>query len=162
LVATADGVVKQATWWPLWLFSRHMRGWTVGCHVWCGAYDGPTQPEWLQGMLEQGASWLDVSAAVDEEGVVSCVVVNISEEEEFKVELKGVGSDVEVFEVTGADVKAVNTKEKEGVGLKESKWEGKGLFCFRKHSITMLRWHTGSGPTDSRKLVAQAEAERPA
>ena len=114
---------------------------------------------------------MDVSAAVNEEGVVSCVVVNISEEEEFEVELKGVGSDVEVFEVKGVDVKAVNTKEKEGVGLKEMKWDGKGLFGFKKHSMTLLRWHTGkrisevsighSGPTDARKFVAQAEAERP-
>ena len=135
----------------------------------CGAYDGLTQPEWLQGALEQGASWLDVSAAVNEEGMVSCVVVNISEEEEFKAELKGVGSGVEIFEVTGADVKAVNTKEKEGVGLREWKWDGKGTFGFKKHSMTMLRWHTGkrmsdvsignSGPTGTQKLVTQAEAE---
>jgi alpha-L-arabinofuranosidase len=106
----------------------------------CGAYDGPTQPDWLQEVLEQGASWLDVSAAVNEEGVVSCVVVNISEEKEFEVELKGVRSDVEVFEITGTDVKAVNTKEKEGVGLKDRKWDGKGPFGFKKHSMTMLRW----------------------
>jgi len=143
LMTTADGIVKQATWWPLLLFSKYMRGWTIGCHVRCGAYDGPTQPDWLQGVLEQGASWLDVSAAVNEEGVVSCVVVNISEEKEFEVELKDVESDVEVYEITGADVKAVNTKEKEGVWLKDRKWDGKGLFGFKKHSMTMLRWHTG-------------------
>jgi alpha-L-arabinofuranosidase len=140
LMTTADGIVRQATWWPLLLFSRYMRGWTVGCHVRCGAYDGPTQPVWLQGVLEHGASWLDVSAAVSEDGVVSCVVVNISEGEDFKVELMGVGTDIKVFEVTGADVKAVNTKEKQGVGLKEGKWDGKGLFTFKKHSMTMLRW----------------------
>ena len=137
----------------------------------CGAYDGPTQPEWLQGVLEHGASWLDVSAAVNEEGVASCVVVNISEGEDFEVELKGAGTDVEVLEVTGADVKAVNTKEKQGVGLKEGKWDGKGLFAFKKHSMTMLRWHTGkrisevsvghSGPSHTQRLVTQAEAERP-
>lgn len=113
---------------------------------------------------------MDVSAAVNEEGVVSRVVVNINEEEEFRVDLKGVGTDVEVFEVTGADVKAVNTKEKEGVGLKERKWDGKGSFAFKKHSMTVLRWHTGkrisevsaglSWPTGTRKLVAQSEAER--
>jgi len=143
LMTTADGIVKQATWWPLLLFSRYMRGWTVGCHVRCGAYDGPTQPEWLQGVLEQGASWLDVSTAVDDEGVVSCVVVNISAEEEFEVELKGLGTDVDVFEVTGADIKAVNTKEKQGVGLKGSKWDGKGSFAFKMHSMTMLRWQSG-------------------
>jgi alpha-N-arabinofuranosidase len=163
LMTTADGIVRQATWWPALLFSRYMRGWTVGCHARCGAYDGPTQLEWLQGVLEQEASWLDVSAAVNEDGVVGSVVVSISEEDEFEVELKSVGSDVEVFEVTGADIRAVNTKEKEGVSLKVRKWDGKGPFGFKKHSVTMLRWPTGkrisdvsigsSGLTGTRKLV---------
>jgi alpha-N-arabinofuranosidase len=114
---------------------------------------------------------LDVSATVSEEGVVSVVVVNISETRDFEVEVMGVGSDVTVFEVTGENVKAVNTKEKEGVGLTERKWDGKGKFGFKKHSMTMLRWQTGKrisevvighgGHTDMAKLVAQAEAERP-
>lgn len=95
---------------------------------------------------------------------MSCVVVNTSDETEFEVELKGVGSAVEIFEVTGENVKAVNSREKEGVGLNERKWEGKGLFGFKKHSMAMLRWNTGkrvsdesigqSSRADTRKLVA--------
>ena len=60
LMTSERGVVRQSTWWPLYLFSKYMRGWTVGVHVRAGAYDGVTNPGWLQGVLEQGASWLDV------------------------------------------------------------------------------------------------------
>ncbi|RDL39089.1 Glycoside hydrolase [Venustampulla echinocandica] len=143
LMTTKDGIVKQATWWPLLLFSRYMRGWTVGTHVRGGAYDGVTEPAWLQGVLEQGASWLDVSACVNEEGVVTLAVVNISETEDFEVDLLGTSKDVEVFTVTGDNVKAVNVEGKEEVGVKESKWDGDGRYKFVKHSITMLRWQTG-------------------
>jgi alpha-N-arabinofuranosidase len=140
LMTTQGGIVKQATWWPLLLFSRHMRGWTVGCHVRGGAYDGETQPAWLQGVLEQGASWLDVSASVNEEGIVSVVVVNIHETEDFEVELSEIGEDADVYTVSGPGVKAVNAE----VGVQESKWSAsQGKYKFPKHSMTMIRWKTG-------------------
>jgi len=148
LMTTKDGVIKQATWWPLYLFSKYMRGWTVGVHVSAGAYDGATEPAWLQGVLEQGASWLDVSASVNEEGVVSLVVVNINETTDFEVDLTGVGKEVEVYTVTGKDVKVVNVKGKEDVAVTESKWDGQGKYKFPKHSITLLRWATGKKITE--------------
>jgi len=152
LMTTKNGVVKQATWWPLLLFSKYMRGWTVGVHVRGGAYDGETQPVWLQSVLEHGASWLDVSACVDEEGIVSLVVVNINEVEDFEAELKEVGDEVEVYTISGPSVKAVNVDGKEQVGVKESKWDGtKGKYKFEKHSITMLRWHTKQKITEVSK-----------
>jgi len=148
LMTSKDGVVKQATWWPLYLFSKYMRGWTVGVHVTAGAYDGVTEPAWLQGVLEQGASWLDVSASVDEEGVVSLVVVNISETTNFEVDLSGVGKEVEVYTVSGKDVKAVNVQGKEEVAVSESKWNGQGKYKLAKHSMTLLRWATGKKITE--------------
>jgi alpha-N-arabinofuranosidase len=151
LMTTKDGVVKQATWWPLLLFSKYMRGWTVSVHVNCGAYDGVTQPAWLQGVLDQGASWLDVSASINEEGVLTLVVVNISETTDFEVELSGAGNDVEVFEVNGATIKAVNAEGKEEVSVKNSKWDGSGKYTFPKHSMTMLRWSTGKKITEVKK-----------
>jgi len=151
LMTTKDGVVRQATWWPLLLFSKHMRGWTVGVHVASGAYDGVTNPAWLQGVLEQGASWLDVSASINEEGVLSLVVVNINETKDFEVDLAGVGKEVEVYTVTGSDVKAVNAEGKEEVSVKEGKWDGEGKFKFPKHSMTMLRWKTGKKITEVTK-----------
>ena len=143
LMTTKEGIVRQATWWPLLLFSKYMRGWTLGTHVQCGAYDGETEPAWLQGVLEQGASWLDVSASVSEEGVVSLVVVNVNDQRDYEVEVGGVGANIAVYTVTGPSVKAVNAAGKEEVGIKETKWDGIGKFKFSRHSMTMLRWQTG-------------------
>jgi alpha-N-arabinofuranosidase len=151
LMTTKSGIVKQTTWWPLLLFSKYMRGWTVGVHVSGGAYDGRTEPAWLQGVLDQGASWLDVSACVDENGKVSLVVVNISETEDFEVELIGIGKEVQVYKVTGSDINVVNTVGKEEVGVEESKWDGKGKFKFSKHSMAMLRWETGKKVSEVKK-----------
>jgi alpha-N-arabinofuranosidase len=146
LMTTGEGVVRQTTWWPLLLFSRYMRGWTIGAHVRAGAYEGETTPGWLMGTLENGASWLDVSAAVDEEGMVSLVVVNVNEQRDYAVDLTGVGEgeEVTVYTVTGPNVKSVNEAgKKPEVGLQETTWNGKGKFKFLKHSLTMLRWKTG-------------------
>ncbi|KAH8888320.1 Arabinosidase C [Thozetella sp. PMI_491] len=145
LMTTKEGVVRQATWWPLLLFSKYMRGWTVACHVRAGSYTGPTNPAWIQGTLEKGAPWLDVSGSIDEMGVVSLAVVNIHETADLDTELRGVaGSDVTVYRVTGSSVKAANVAGKEEVSLVEEKWDGKGRFVFPKHSVTMLRWKTGA------------------
>lgn len=143
LMTTKNGIVKQTTWWPLLLFTKYMRGWTIHIHLRCGAYDGVTNPEWLQGVLDQGASWLDVSACVNEEGWVSLAVVNISETQDFEVDIKGVGKEVEIYTITGPNTKAVNAEGKEEVGIIESKWDGQGKFKFGKHSVTMLRWQGG-------------------
>ena len=141
LMTSKDGIVKQSTWWPLLLFSKYVRGWTVACHVRSGSYTGPTKPEWIQGTLEQGAPWLDVSGSVDEDGTVSLVVVNIHEEADLETELRGVGKHVTTYSVTGPGAKAVNVAGKEEVSLQEGQWNGTGgRFVFPKHSMTLLRW----------------------
>jgi alpha-L-arabinofuranosidase len=147
LMTTPRGVLRQTTWWPLLLFSRYVRGWTVGAHVRAGAYSGETHPAWLQGTLEDGAPWLDVSACVDEQGYVALAVVNISDTEDFEVEVRGVdGEDVFVYTVTAPQVSATNTEGKEEVGIAESAWDGKGTFTFPKHSFTLLRWKSQASP----------------
>ncbi|KLU92729.1 alpha-N-arabinofuranosidase C [Magnaporthiopsis poae ATCC 64411] len=140
LTTSARGLLRQTTWWPLLLFSRHMKGWTVGCHVRCGSYTGETRPAWLRGALENGAPWLDVSASVDDEGWASLAVVNIHETTSFETEVKGVGGEVAVYTVTGESADVVNTEGNEVVGIKESSWDGKGRFSFPRLSLTMLRW----------------------
>jgi alpha-N-arabinofuranosidase len=156
LMTSKDGITKQTTWWPLLLFSKYMRGWTVGVHVSGSAYDGVTAPVWLQGFLEQGASWLDVSASVNAEGVLSLAVVNVSETKDFETDLVGVGKDVDAYTVTGDNVKVTNVNGKEEVGIKESKWDGEGKYNFSKHSITMLRWQTGKKIADTSKAAGTA------
>lgn len=170
LMTTKDGIVKQTTWYPLLLFSKYMRGWTVGVHVSADAYDGVTEPAWLQGLLEDGAPLLDVSASVNEDGILSVAVVNISETEDFLVDFQGPKGDVTVFTITGPDVKAVNVGGKQLVGIEEGKWDGKGKYKFPKHSMTMLRWDTGEkiqdasksnvGRMDVRKMAWVAEGEK--
>jgi len=146
LMTSERGTVKQTSWWVLWLFSRWMRGWTVGCHVRGGVWRGETEPAWLRGVKEEGIGKLDVSAAIDEEGWVSVVVVNIDEERSVEVDMRlggNVGSEVRVYTVTGRDVTVVNTEEKEEVAIQEGTWDGEGRYTFGKHSLTMLRWQTG-------------------
>ncbi|EEY23726.1 alpha-N-arabinofuranosidase [Verticillium alfalfae VaMs.102] len=138
LMTTKNGLLKQPTWWPLLLFSKHMRGQTIGVNVQCGEYEGQTKPEWIRGTIE--TPWLDVSASINDEGIVSLVVVNIHETKRFATKLEGVSGKIDVFTVAGPSIDAVNTEEKEEVGIAESSWDGQGLYEFPQASMTMLRW----------------------
>ena len=138
LMTTKEGIVKQTTWWPLLLFCRYMDGWTIGSHIACAAYEGETQPKWLQTVKD--TPWLDVSATVDEEGWVGGSVVNLHEEKTWEARIEDIPSEVQVYTVTGDSVNVTNMEGKENVGIKESKWDGKGDFSFPKHSFTLLRW----------------------
>jgi alpha-N-arabinofuranosidase len=140
LMTTKDGILKQTTWWPLLLFSKYMRGWTVAVNVRCAEYEGETAPSWIRGTIE--TPWLDVSASINEEGIVSMAVVNVHDSRSFSTKLEGVSSDsVTVYTVTGENPKVTNTNgNEEEVIIKESSWNGKGEFTFPKHSVTMLRW----------------------
>ncbi|KAL0260433.1 hypothetical protein SLS55_004120 [Diplodia seriata] len=140
LMTHKDGLVKQTTWWPLLLFSKYMRGHTVAVNVACGEYDGPTVPEWIRGTVE--TPWLDVSAAITDDGWVGLAVVNVHEQKSFETSLDGVAAKgpVKVYTVTGPSWEVVNTQDKEEVGIKESEWDGKGKFTFPNLSFTLLRW----------------------
>ncbi|KAJ5131873.1 alpha-L-arabinofuranosidase C [Penicillium atrosanguineum] len=138
LMTTEEGITKQTTWWPLYLFSRYMRGWTVSAHVSCATYQGQTAPVWLRGAME--TPWLDVSASVGEDGFVNLAVVNISDEKGIEAVVEGAKGDVKVFTVTGADVTVSNMKGSEEVSVKEGTWDGAGKYFFPKHSLTLLRW----------------------
>lgn len=141
LMTTKEGVVKQTTWWPLLLFCKYMRGWTVATHVSSGAYGGETQPVWQQAVVK--SPWLDVSATVSEDGWVNLAVVNLHQERAWEAELEGVkagGSGVKVFTVSGSKWDVVNTEKEQQVGIKESEWKGEGEFKFERMSFTLLRW----------------------
>lgn len=140
LMTTKEGLVKQTTWWPLLLFSKYMRGSTIGVHVQSGEYDGPTAPEWIRGTIE--TPWLDVSAAIGDDGVVSLVVVNIHEEKSYSTKLEGIpqGTKVEVYTVTGTSVSSTNVNGSQEVAIAESSWDSQGAYEFPKSSMTMLRW----------------------
>ncbi|RHZ48097.1 alpha-N-arabinofuranosidase [Aspergillus thermomutatus] len=138
LMTTKDGIVKQTTWWPLYLFSKYMRGWTINPHVSCGTYEGETTPKWVRTVKD--TPWLDVSATLGEDGYVNVAVVNISDKKDIESKFEGATGGVTVFTVTGDSISACNMKGKQEVGVTESTWDGKGAYRFPKHSFTLLRW----------------------
>lgn len=140
LMTSKDGIRKQTTWWPLWLFSKYMRGHTLGIHLSCGLWDGETTPGWIRGVQE--TPWLDASATLGDDGFLNLAVVNISADEDVNVTLKGIMSgNVQVFTVDGDGEDVLLEKDSKRVGIKESNWNAKdGTFSFSKHSLTLLRW----------------------
>lgn len=144
IVTTEDGLFKQPTWWPLLLFSKYMRGSTIAVNLRSGEYLGETEPAWIRASIE--TPWLDVSATLDDAGVVNLAVVNIHETKDLETELSGLGNpgNVEVHTVSGSSVRVSNTMDKQEVGVKETAWDGKGTFTFPKHSMTLLRWRAST------------------
>lgn len=139
LMTSKDGLVKQTIWWPLWLFSKYMRGHTIALNVRSPEYTGRTNPHWIRGTIE--TPFLDCSATVGDDGYINLAVTNVSEDKDYEVPLEGLkAAKVEVFTVTGEDISATNTAEEQKVGIKESSWDGKGPYKFEKHSFTLLRW----------------------
>ena len=140
LMATKNSIVKQTTWWPLWLFCRYMHGWTISSHVNSGSYEGATEPEWIRGVMD--TPWLDVSAAIDHEGWTNACIINIHAEEDMEVELKGIEKDtaVMVYLVTGRNIHVTNMDGHEEVGIQQKEWKAAVTYTFPKHSLTLLRW----------------------
>ncbi|RYN30450.1 putative alpha-L-arabinofuranosidase C [Alternaria tenuissima] len=139
LMTTKDGLVKQASWWPLLLFSKYMRGHTIALNVRAPEYTGRTNPSWIRNTIE--TPYLDCSATLSDDGFINLAVTNVNEKLDFEVDIPGLKADkVEVHTVTGDNVDVVNTEGVQNVGIKESSWDGQGKFKFGKHSFTLLRW----------------------
>lgn len=136
-----SGVIKQTLWWPLLLFSKYMRGKTIGVHLRSGEYEGRTKPAWVR--MTENTPWLDVSCALSDDGFMNLAVVNISEHEDHEAQIIGVGEkEVQVLTV-GKDNESVSDTNFDGVqrvGFVESKWDGQEKYSFPKHSLSLLRW----------------------
>jgi alpha-N-arabinofuranosidase len=138
LMTTKEGLVKQTTWWPLLLFSKYMRGHTIALNVRAPEYTGRTNPVWIRGTIE--TPYLDCSATLSDDGFVTLAVVNVHENTDFEVEVKGAGDKkVDVYVVSGDNVDVTNG-DGQKVGIKESSWDGAGKYKFGKASLTLLRW----------------------
>jgi alpha-N-arabinofuranosidase len=141
LMTTEHGVVKQSTYWPLYLYSKYMRGKSLATHVCSAAYTGTTFPNWLASTAD--LPLLDASAALGDDGYVNLAVVNIAEDRDMETALvvpRGV--QVQVFVVGGRanDIRDHNVQGKEKVAIKESVWDATDKFVFEKRSFTLLRW----------------------
>lgn len=98
----------------------------------------PQTPGFIRGTKD--TPWLDVSATIDDGGWVSLCVVNILEKENLAMNLEGCHGVVQIFTMTGSNIRVNNMEGKEEVGIKESTWDAKGPYTFPKHSMTLLRW----------------------
>lgn len=158
LLTTKDSLTKQTIYYPLYLFSKYMRGQSLAVHVRCAEYqdsmekavsaDG-TNFAWLNGMCD--LPLLDVSAclgdavAVDgeEEGkYVSLAVVNASESEQVwpAFDIAGGVRACKVFTVTGAGPAVMNTKDGEEVGISEFNAGDLSDYRLPKASLSLFRW----------------------
>lgn len=82
LMTSQKGLTKQTTWWPYELFCRYVQGSLVAFDVECGTYEGSTIPAWLRATGKR-LGLLDVSASINDNGVVTLCVVNIHEENDI-------------------------------------------------------------------------------
>jgi alpha-L-arabinofuranosidase len=147
---SATGVLRQTIFWPMYLFSRYMRGGTaVQVSLSSGAYSGETLPQWL-GVVAGPRRELDASASlVTLDGgrrSLRLAVVNRGETTDYaNVPIRVLGVDgaeveeVEVHELWHQDVKVRNTWEQPEVvtvQTRREKWTGH--WTFRAHSFTLL------------------------
>lgn len=160
LLTTPTTLTKQTIYYPLYLFSKYMRGHALAVHVRCPEYKGDMAKAvsadgsdfgWLNGTVD--LPLLDVSAAIgpavkgDEEGqgmYVSLAIVNASEDEHFMPDFDIAGGlewrKVRVFTVTGHGVGAMNTERKSEVGIREVVQPGIEGYALPKLSLTLFRW----------------------
>lgn len=146
LMTTANGIWRQTTYFPLYLFAKYMHGKTVAAHVRSEVYIGETFPEWIGSTVP--VPTLDVSAALSEDGWMNLAVVNSNDTRAQTASLNGLkvrdGAEVEVHTVGGGEQFGAmdsNGESAEKIRIREGRWDGKGgVYKFEKLSFTLLRW----------------------
>ena len=141
LMTTKGGIVKQTSYFILYLFSNYIRGKTLGVHLSAGTYEGRTAPEWIGTTMD--APWLDVAGAISEDGTINLSVVNISEDEDIMTQVSiPEGTKVQVFKIGGNKFRITDTNMagEEVINIQEDTWTASGKFNFERRSYTLLRW----------------------
>lgn len=145
LMTTPNGVWRQTTYFPLYLFSKYMQGKAVSVQVRSRVYTGETFPQWVASTVP--VPTLDVSAVLSEDGWMNLAVVNTDEQTTQNVDLSGIkvkeGEKVKVYTVGGSQygVMDTNSENNEQIGIQESEWDTKTTtYAFEKLSFTLLRW----------------------
>ncbi|TCD60771.1 hypothetical protein EIP91_009540 [Steccherinum ochraceum] len=146
LIVGPTGLFRQTIYWPLYLFSKYMRGGTsIRTAVASPTFAGETLPTWISTVKGLSAH-LDVSAVLHANPDRVCIaVVNRAEKDAFVAVPVRIGhgfdvdeTEVEVHEMWHADVKAVNgwdDPDKVKVASRREKWTGQRTF--REHSLTL-------------------------
>lgn len=142
---TKDGdLVKQTIYWPLYLFSKYMKGRSISVHVECDEWDGELKAamaKYPKGM--QKLKWIDSSATVDDENYLTIAMVNKKKESTtvtFNLDRASPKGQVEKFEVSGKPDDVNTFENKEMVALKKEKMDWAPKVALKPCSITMLRW----------------------
>lgn len=141
----------QTIYYPLFLFSNHMRGGTsIRTSVSSPKFTGETLPAWIP-TIKGPPSELDVSAVIhrnysgQNKTKLCLAVVNRSRDRAFKDVPVSVAFEdardleVEVCEMYETDLRAVNgweDKERVGFTTRKERWSEK--WTFREHSFTLL------------------------
>ncbi|KAF2404864.1 glycoside hydrolase [Trichodelitschia bisporula] len=139
LMTSPTGIHKQMTWWPLKLFSEHMRGDSLAVHVCAPAYEGSTTPAWIRAATD--TPWLDVSAARDDDGFTNLAVVNVSPDEDFQTVMNVREGYMRSFTLTAEGMGSV--AKEDGIDpIKHDTWYAKGQieYLFPRHSLTILKF----------------------
>jgi alpha-N-arabinofuranosidase len=139
---------EQTIYYPLQLFARNMYGTSLDVFVDCDTYD---TERFSLGMgetttVQKGVPYLDVSAA-DDGGKITICVVNRHKDNAIATEIVAqeghFAGPVEVYEVNGPDIKAMNDFGKETVKTvqKQSVSASGGSFqySFPPHSFTLMK-----------------------
>ncbi|KAK6340806.1 hypothetical protein TWF696_009124 [Orbilia brochopaga] len=145
LMTTKGGIIRQTTYFVLYLFANYMQGKTLGVHLACGAYKGRTAPDWIGTTVD--VPWLDVSGALSDDGFMNLSVVNASEDDNILTHVSiPQGTEVKIFNVGGSkfEVTDTNMNGKERIQIQEDRWTARGKFIFEKRSYTLLRWRSDS------------------
>lgn len=142
IVTRPEGLLRQAIFHPLALYSRNMRGHALDTYV-----DGPmhqlqaeTSP-WPHRVADMGPfQVLDATAARDQSGAINLAVVNRDRENgvETTLEIPGVVGGV-AYELNAPGVDSVNSFDSpDCVKVVERPVEG-NTYSFSAHSLTVLR-----------------------
>ncbi|KAF3919342.1 Alpha-N-arabinofuranosidase [Orbilia brochopaga] len=145
LMTTKSGIVKQTTYFVLYLFANYMQGKTLGVHLTCGTYKGRTTPDWISTTMD--VPWLDVSGAISDDGFINLSVVNASEDDDILTDVSiPEKTEVMIFRIGGGkfNVTDTNMKGQEIIKIQEDTWIASSKFNFEKRSYTLLRWKSDS------------------
>lgn len=159
IMTNSTGLFLQTTYWPLFLFSKYMRGTAVSVHISGEIYTGETatmfNEPWLKTIKAGKLRFIDASAVLDEKmEYLSIALINRHLENETNIcfdflQSSMIGrhavdleSDVEVFTVHHQDISATNSfDDPDRVKIQVSIHKlSSNFFLAKKHSFSLLRF----------------------
>jgi alpha-N-arabinofuranosidase len=144
-----DTLFKQTIYYPLQLFAQNVHGTSLDVFVDCATYD--TDENFFLGLGEttttqKNVPYLDVSAAYNNGQVMICVV-NRDKDKTIPTEIisqeGSFAGNMQIYEVNGPDIKAVNdfgkttvkTLQKPGISVSGNSF----TYSFPPHSFTLMK-----------------------